>query len=717
MYRVMKSNKIFIVVLCVFMLCSGAIIDSLINVPHIKMSDKTISKDKSSTKNLQSDITNYLVETDEVAVVNLDEGIKTGGKKIYYAQNFITLPSEHFHITSLDEARNGMENGIYGAYIVIPATFSQSVESINYEPQKAIITYTVNADNAASHMAKVINDINTFASIISENITYIYVSAIMKEYHVAQDNTKLILKNDNLDLENINNIYPEKLIEKYSQVDTKNIDYKPTNIDISKYEINHDEASNSFSSSFNKIINENTTDFKKIKNDNKYTTSAIDSFQEYMENINLLKDSNGKAVYSSGIDNIRKFFENHQDKIENSNNIFKEIFTKQNTQTKNILDNEIKSHLATESNAIKHYVNLELNTTIMQTYKTAFDREYENFERNGMEKMRKYLRNIIIHELDFNSNQKRLLLEKLATASDAIFESATMSNATKVNSFNRMMRHVHPSINIGIKEFNPTNEYLKELNKLELTDLSSIKSYLYLPNEQLEKTLKQNLEDTIESSISKSILELNKHKSNISREYEKYINTLEDYDPYAHLNQSYMSNASNEIRSRLHSALGEVRKKQNDDERQVYDLMRLADENTRELEKNINDSNELTKKNVVNIVNELKNKKESTKNKNSELMETFSKKLSYTRVGSIGNRDAYNFISDPVVVKSSDSNLDISDDTKITAKNNLNYRLYVDNKNNSKYIKIIIGIGVTCFFILILKLIYIIFIEKKKQEE
>lgn len=62
----------------------------------------------------------------------------------------------------LTEARQGVENNRYAAFILIPGTFSSSIQSINTQPQKAEITYAVNQNLREDAKIKVVNDIHNF---------------------------------------------------------------------------------------------------------------------------------------------------------------------------------------------------------------------------------------------------------------------------------------------------------------------------------------------------------------------------------------------------------------------------------------------------------------------------------------------------------------------------------------------------------------------------
>lgn len=80
------------------------------------------------------------VESQGVAVVNLDTGISDGNTQVYYGEQIINFPNDNFIYTSLEDARNGIEEGRYGAYIIIPSDFSENVESLNTVPAAFAVT-------------------------------------------------------------------------------------------------------------------------------------------------------------------------------------------------------------------------------------------------------------------------------------------------------------------------------------------------------------------------------------------------------------------------------------------------------------------------------------------------------------------------------------------------------------------------------------------------
>jgi len=705
MGRILKSTKLMAVALSVCMLCSGIVLGSIANTE--------IPQNSSTANNYQiieSDKSYKVVSTKDIAVVNLDDGVKLKGKKAYYAGKIITLPNEHFYMTGLDDARNGLKSGKYGAYIVIPATFSKAIESINSDPQKATIKYTVNADNNDASLASIVNDINSFASVVSENITFIYVSAILDEYHRAQDNTKVILRNDSIDLDNINSISPESLLGRYENVKENNIDFKPSDIDLDKYNIENENIVDSFSRELREAKEENERNFDNIKREGEEVRTGTDSFGRFFESLTPLRDNSGNSVYSHGLTNIERLLSGHNDRLNSSFNMFDEIFKRQNEQTKNTLQEEANVHLASESNALRSRINLEISSIIENSYRRIFEQEYQNIQRSGIELMRRYIENVIMHELVMDTEEREYLLSKLATASDAIMRE-NINTATMSNAINSMTDNIAPTFNITMNPFVGSNTYLTGLNTAADTDFNTIKTALNFPIEELNDAFRNDIEDVIDNSVSNMSAEINDKIRDFNDVQRRYIDLLDDYNPYTHLNDSYMSRAANELERSTGMVLSEFRDKQTDDEKKVYDIMRLSDENIRMYDESIGKAYDTTMKNVIDVVNELRSKKESTKSENRELMNDFSDKLSYTRIGSIGNKDAYNFISSPVeIAPNDDSNIEVKGDYMYnpgTKKSNM-----MDNR----YLKGAISVGGISFILLVAMVLNALFNKTEKED-
>ncbi|RKJ44845.1 hypothetical protein D7X98_10580 [bacterium 1XD8-76] len=155
----------------------------------------------------------------DIAVVNMDDGIVVGESRINYASQLMDFPGDNFIVTGLNDARAGIENGTYAACIVIPETFSASVTSLEREPRKVVLNYQYNLRLDEESGLQAVNDVNAFITMLNSNTAYMYMDAIMAQYHRVQDDSSTILSNDNTELDayrNLNSSLMEALYADYA---------------------------------------------------------------------------------------------------------------------------------------------------------------------------------------------------------------------------------------------------------------------------------------------------------------------------------------------------------------------------------------------------------------------------------------------------------------------------------------------------------------------
>lgn len=136
----------------------------------------------------QRNVTNKLQSetVTKIAVVNLDEGIKTKDKQIFYAEKLMDFSNENFVMDNLEAARTGIENGTYAGYVIIPADFSEDATSLNTNPQKTTLTYALNPNLREDISVLTLSDIRDFQLYLNTNMSYMYVEAILDEFHTVQ---------------------------------------------------------------------------------------------------------------------------------------------------------------------------------------------------------------------------------------------------------------------------------------------------------------------------------------------------------------------------------------------------------------------------------------------------------------------------------------------------------------------------------------------------
>ena len=106
-----------------------------------------------------------------------------------------------FEYSSLEEARTGLANGKYGAYIIIPAGFSQNVVSLNTTPQAAQLEYALNKSLSGESQYHLLYDVMSFGNSLNDSLSYMYLNNILSEFHKAQDGAATVMNNDLKDKE------------------------------------------------------------------------------------------------------------------------------------------------------------------------------------------------------------------------------------------------------------------------------------------------------------------------------------------------------------------------------------------------------------------------------------------------------------------------------------------------------------------------------------
>lgn len=240
----------------------------------------------------------------KIAVVNLDAGIEKNNQQIYYASKIIEYPNENYQTTSLEEAKTGIENGQYGAYVIIPSTFSASVDSINGIPEKAVFEYQLSSNLSAEEREKIIYEVSEFEKSISTNVSYIYVDAILSEVHSVQDGASTILANDDSEKKSLLSVSAEALIEpvEFSEMKEKNDTVKP--IDLQAESLNLQNAVWKIETDFDGWLNEGQKDYAVVVSKNQDLQQSLEALEKSMESTNPLLDEQGKYNIAEGISSV-----------------------------------------------------------------------------------------------------------------------------------------------------------------------------------------------------------------------------------------------------------------------------------------------------------------------------------------------------------------------------------------------------------------------------
>lgn len=275
-----------------------------------------------------------------IAVVNMDNGVRAGDEQINYASQLMSFPNDHFLVTGLSDAKAGINNGTYAAYVVIPETFSESVTSIENEPQKVTLVYGYNGKLDKEAEIQAINDINAFVVLLNSNIAYMYVDAIMDEFHRIQDDSSAILANDNIELERLASVNAAKLIAVAEPVEemTVNSDIQP--VELTTYTTRNDTLLEYLLLGYLESTRRGKDDYMAIRGENTEVMVAADSFLQAYD-----------VVIQDTVAEQSKFLATGSDKLAETIGLYNGAVDAQETELRGIFADIINKQLETDRDA------------------------------------------------------------------------------------------------------------------------------------------------------------------------------------------------------------------------------------------------------------------------------------------------------------------------------------------------------------------------------
>lgn len=239
-----------------------------------------------------------------IAVVNLDAGVLKQEETVFYSGKLIVYPGDNYKTTSLEEAKSGLEKGSYGAYIIIPSSFSESVDSINHTPQKAVFEYKLSPMLSAQAREDMIFEITNFSKSISTNVSYVYLDAILSEVHSVQDGAGTILGNDSAEYTALTEVSADSLISQieFSELKEQNDTVQP--VDLKAQSVQLTDAMQNVNHAFRDALLSGQSEYDAVIEAHTALSQALDQLQIRMHNTNPLVDGEGNSVTEEGMNGV-----------------------------------------------------------------------------------------------------------------------------------------------------------------------------------------------------------------------------------------------------------------------------------------------------------------------------------------------------------------------------------------------------------------------------
>lgn len=534
----------------------------------------------------------------QIAVVNMDTGVIRNGELLNYAAGLIRFPDTNFTYTSLEMARTGIVNGSYAAYVIIPEGFSACAVSVEAEPEEITIQYAVNENLREDIYNEIMKDIHDFEITLNANLSYMYVSAILEEFHKGQDAAVTIMASDEKEMKLIQGIDAKSLIGQLELTETEYPENELEYTDLSEEVEKNKEYLDKINEYQQTGLEQGQAEFEKIKEADEVWQAAFQDISATLEGIEITKDEDGNLVYQEGMESLGQIIEEYKVVLEEEKlSIMTQIGWEMDEQgVGSVSGNEV--------------VYDEIDRTINNRIQ-FFNEEMETVKEEIGECIGR------VH-VDVSGNM--VGMEELQDAVDKIPEFTYDSK----------------DISAGVLE-EWQNHMIDEVLAMSIPD-----------TEEWTNVFQEEIVDRVLEEAEKENEVLKRQSVEAAEAMNDYETVIGEFDPFQFMETEQLMDYFNELNSNIYDMEDEINESTMEKEEYVTALYGAVLENEFTLRESLDQTFALTSGNVENMVEGLKQNRAVMNEANTGLLLEFSNQLPYTRLGKVEYTRMYDFVSHPL---------------------------------------------------------------------
>lgn len=618
---------------------------------------------KSSVENVDSNtkiqVEKNTISPEMIALVNLDEGVNGDGEqRQYYAQSLMNIPETGYAVTSLEDARTGVAENRYAGYILVPADFSEKIQSINSTLQKANITYGICESLTAEEKKKVNDTIREFVQNMDNSASYLYLNSVMNEFHDAQRSASAILSNDQKDFDAISNIQPENLLAKIMFPTLENNPGLPETTSMENYIQKNDSCIQAVEEHYSTGIEVGKEELNQLLASGDDLSKEWSDTQEKLNSMDVLHNEGETGpVYEEELNTLKDNLSAYNEKL---------LLVQKNVET------NLKTVETQLEDSIKNYNEQQLE----DGKKIAAENIYQALIKASTATSLTY--DSDVQELQITIGGQTISIPALQGDGGIVIAPEDLKKAE--THLNQMQGTSVLDQLVGEQADKDSyiaaiqNEYLDSAIPKYSVENTSIQDILKNVSEQTKKDLKLRLPDGNEDEnafvdaeavtayvkdkiIGKVESRANTVTTNLSSQYDsqkkslaKYQDSLGAYDPLQYVDQAGVKAQYTAMRENNSELQESISKDTAEKTEYISGLTQTTQKNMDTLRQSVTDAEEEAKLTLETGLKDAKNTKASTSEVNQQLLSSFMMKLPNTKVGDLENTTAYQFMVNPLLV-------------------------------------------------------------------
>ena len=561
-----------------------------------------------------------------IAIVNLDQGVIQKNKKIFYSSELLDLNSDYLVVENLETARQGINNGTYAAYIVIPSQFSHNAISINQEPQKAVLEFAMNPNLREDISRLTMANIKNFEIGLNTNMAYMYVQAILEEFHNAQDGAEIILANDDAEKVRIEEMNPDALLSalEYTPYDLEAPPIDKVDFDgILKDNI---EISGELKKNYDQFVSDGKEKLNQIKEGETTVVQEMDDFADLLGDVHLDRDGE-ESVYAEGLQELENYVKKYEEELADQRAVIESmvevapIVSPTPTPTPVSAETEMPMPSATPT-ATPTQIPVVIKQMLMESLEDINNEIYQMNQQNKQE----------IDEI------KKIISGETGT------ESVEFAEDSEEILIGEKLDNIETMRFLKIEDV-----YKEEIIEESLKQL--VKAIDELPqfdSEGYENIVKQQVVQPIDEKIKTETARVQEEGSKCMESVQNYWLELSKVDMYQFYDQEKTDSLIINFTENVVELEKQIIDSQTEYQKYGNDVYLHASETMEDMQEQLGNAYDGTSENVQNEIDLLKEYRNNMNVLNSEILQDFSKKLPYTRVGNLEYVQAYDFIVKPI---------------------------------------------------------------------
>lgn len=597
-----------------------------------------------------------------IAVVNADTGVMAEEGMKYYSAELMSFPDTNFKSAGLTEAEEGVAEGRYAAYILIPENFSSSIESVNGEPVKTQISYALYDNLRQDVEIKVVNDIHNFILNLSTNVSYIYVNAILQEVHAVQDDSQMIMQNDMKDMEAIEEVQSTELITAVEYEPLEAAETELEYMDLSTSYETLEQAISDLDAVYTDAVTSAEEEFALVKEKGLTVDEQVTETTGVFAEVDILTDAEGNCVYESGMESLGSLAGDFK------------VATDEKKMT-------AKKRLGFKEGDAEPAPEPELPEGEERVYISKDDLLKEvDRQINYMEAVKDYLPSAVSLTDDGDGENGEDEEEKY------IYELTKEGAEEAIEDLNELKAEMEEYYQTAIRAIN------------EIPDASEFAS-------SAGQIISEEIEVPVLAELTAEAGNVTAALDTMQEAIDTYLTAIDEYDAMSYLD----SEAITGYQDTLYDTISDLEQgiMEQDDKYLAYidEVVQVAESNTEMLQESLNTSYEQTKETIDEVVTEFQENRQTLNELNVSLLEGITQKLPYTRLGTLEYAQVYDFIVQPIV----------SNDKSTAA-----VEISPTSVNMEKIDLILLCIGVTALIVLYMLVLMIhrrFYYAKEKGEE